>query len=127
MIRGYDAGEFAFVLSTTVEGGINRYLLFSNYGSFNLGPGSLAPSTLSGTEDGRFSKTKLKPAQEDGVEVVSFDGRVDGHPIAGSIARLAPLNDEGDTILNSVTRVWLGIDRPRRMKFVFVDDDLGGG
>jgi len=127
VVRRHSAREFCSVLSTTVEGHIDGYFVFSNGGHFDLRCTPSASSTWSGTEDGRFTEGELKPAQEDGVEVIGFDGRVDGHPITGTVARLTTLNDEGDAILNYVTGLWLGVDRPRRVKFVFVNDDLKGG
>lgn len=127
MIRGHKTRKFSFVLSTTVEGCVDRDFLFSNGAHFDLRSTLLVSGTWPSTEDSRFAEGKLKPAQEDGVEVVSFDSGVDGYPITGTVAGLATLNDKGDTVLNHVPGLWLGVDRPRRVKFVFVDNDLRGG
>lgn len=127
MIRRHSACKVSFVLGTTVEGRIDGHFLFSDDGHFDLGRTFLVSSTWSSTEHGRFTKGELKPAQEDGVEVISLDGRVDGYPIAWTIAGLATLNDKSNTILNDITSLWLGIDGPRRVKLVLVDDDLRGG
>ena len=127
MVRRYSTRKLGFVLSTTVEGCVDGYFLFSDDSDFDLRSAFLVSSTWSGTEDGRFAEGEFKAAQEDSVEIIGFDGRVDGYPIARTVARLATLNDKGDTILNDVTSLWLGIDGPRRVKFVFVNDDLRGG
>lgn len=126
MVRGHKTRKFGSVLSTTVESRIDGDFLFSNRYHFDLRGTLLIPSPWSGTEDGGFAESELKPTQKDGVEVISFDSRVDGHPIARTIAGLATLNDKGYAILNYVTGFWLGVDRPCRVKFVLVDDDLRG-
>ena len=127
MIRGHSTYKLCIVLSATVEGCVDGYSLFSDDSHFNLRSTFLVSSTRSSTKNGRFAENKLKAAQEDGVEAVSFNGRVDGYPIARTVARLATLNDKGDTILNNVTSLWLRIDGPCRVKFMFVDDDLRSG
>jgi hypothetical protein len=127
VVRRHSTSEFGLVLSTTIEGRIDWHFLFSNGSHFYLWWTSLASSTWSGTEDCGFAEAELKPAQEDGVEVIGFDGRVDGDPIAGTIACLATLNDESDAVLNDVTSFGPGVNGPRRVKLVLVDDDLRGG
>ena len=126
VVRRYEARKFGFVVRTTIEGRIGGHFLFSNDGHLDVRSTLLISDTWSSTEDGRFAEGKLKPAQEDGVEVVGFDGCGDGHPIAGTIARLTTLDGEGDAILNKIAGLRLGVDGPCRVEFVLVDDDLRG-
>lgn len=126
MVRRHSTRKVGVVLSATVEGCVDGHFLFSDASHFDLRSAFLVSSGWSGTEDGRFAEGEFKAAQEDRVEIIGFDGRVNGYPIARTVACLATLNDEGDTILNYATSLRLGVDRPRRVKFVFVNDDLGG-
>lgn len=107
MVRRHGACKISGVLSATVEGCVDGYFLFSDDTHFYLRGAFLVSSAWSGTEDGRFAKGEFKAAQEDGVEVIGFDGRIDGYPIARTVAGLATLNDKGDTVLNDVTSLWL--------------------
>jgi len=126
VVRRHHTRKFGFVLRAAVEGRVDGDFLFSDNNHLDVRSTPLASNTWSGSEDSRFAEAELKPAQENGVEVVGFDGRVDGHPITGTVAGLATLNGEGDAILNNVAGLWLGVDGPRRVKLVFVDNDLRG-
>ena len=77
MVHRHSARKFCFMLGAAVEGHVDGYFLFSDGGRFDLRGTLPASSTWSGTEYGRFTEGKLKPAQEDSVEVIGFDGRVD--------------------------------------------------
>jgi hypothetical protein len=75
------------------------------------------------TEDGSFVEGELKATADDGGELVGYKRGSDGNAVAGAIASVVTIGDEGEPLVGVLPRLVLAVDRPGGVELVFIDDD----
>jgi len=132
------ASQFGTLDSVNAEGCVHGELHLGNRdrlgleqvsGAF-LCASSASTATVAvrtGVEDGRFSEGELEPSED------TADGRVgteccgEGDAVAGAVACLVTVDEEGAAVARGVAGVVLIVDGPGGVQLVFVDDDGGLG
>ena len=122
MIRGQLAHHLCLLLRPPMKIRIHQMLIFADlYRPCHRDCTLLASDQP--TEDGSFVEGELEAPADDGVEPVGFEGGSDGDEVAGPVASMVTIGDEGEPLVSLPSRLVLAVDGPGGVRLMLVNDD----